>query len=72
MQLFCANGTSLKCTVGLSVFLDFCGEITFFACLVISGLKDIFHWLAHLVTLMRSLFIISEESKGLWTVEKII
>ena len=72
MQLVCATGASLRCTVGLSVFLDFCGKITSFACLFISGLKDIFHWLTHLVTLMRSLFIISEESKGLWTVEKII
>ena len=68
-QAVCATRASLKYTMWWSVFLYFREKITFCVCLVISGLKDIFHWLAKLM-LIRSLFIISAESKGLKTVGK--
>ena len=51
-------------------FLRFSSENNFLSLFGLSGLKDIFHWLVHSLILMRSLFIISAESKQLLMIKK--
>lgn len=68
-QLVCATRASLKQIVGWCIFFVFGEKILFCACLVRSGLKDIFNCYTHSLILMTSSFIILAESKGLLTVE---
>ena len=65
-----AAGELIKVTTGWSNLEGFCENITSWACLDKSGLKDIFHLYAQSETFFRSSLSCSEDKSVSWTMKK--